>query len=79
MHVRIHIGNGNFPDHEKNIYKFMLYLFKFQKLKKLAIFKMDLFSVFFTFFNMFLILKNFVEGIEHTLELHCQTVIKNVF
>jgi len=44
----------------------MLYLFKFQTLKKLAIFKIDHFSHFFTFLNMFLILNNFVEGIEHT-------------
>jgi len=39
LHVRIH--NGNFRDHENNVCRFMLYLFKFQKLKKLAIFKTD--------------------------------------
>jgi len=34
----LHNGNGNIPDYENNICKFMLYLFKFQKLKKLAIY-----------------------------------------
>jgi len=47
----------------------MLHLFKFQKLKKWQYSKLTVFSKFFTFFNMFLILKNFVEGIEQ--ELYC--------
>jgi len=46
----------------------MFYLFKFQKLKESAIFKIDPFSKFFTFFNMFLILKNLLRGL---------TIIKN--
>jgi len=41
LHIKVHNGNGNFPDHENDTCKFMLYLFKFQNLKKLAIFKMD--------------------------------------
>jgi len=32
---------GNFPGHENDICTFMLYLLKFQKLKQLAIFKIE--------------------------------------
>jgi len=40
LHVIIHSGNGDFPDHENNLQIYVV-LVKISKTKKLAIFKID--------------------------------------
>jgi len=65
LHVRIHIGN-NFPDHENNIYKFVIFVL-LSKIKKISsIQKWPFFLFFFHIFEHVFNLKKFFEGTEHT-------------